>query len=223
MQLSVGLSSSVPYKVTETDSSLSLTLFGVRPGPLPTVAIISQDPWISIARIKNSPRQFEIVLAREGPPYGYRVSWRNSKLVLTARRPPHISDSAPLKDLRIAVDAGHPPGGAVGPTGLTEESVTLEIAQRVTRLLEENGAHAIETRHTGRPISLEQRVTTAVNANAHAFVSIHTDAVPMGPIASFIEAPRFFWFFPHSQPLAMADAVALNSGIEVKRSRDAAR
>ena len=57
----------------------------------------------------------DIELART--PYGYLVLYDSRGLVLRLRRPPHISPSRPLEGLTITVDPGHPPGGAIGPTG----------------------------------------------------------------------------------------------------------
>ena len=59
-------------------------------------------------------------------PYGYLVLWENSALVLQAARPPaHRSERVRCAGLTIAVDPGHPPIGATGPTGLWEPQATL--------------------------------------------------------------------------------------------------
>lgn len=205
IELSVRLSSPVAYRVIEADSSLTLVLFAARAKLLPAAATMNADRWISISRIENtSPRQLDITLKRKGPAYGYQVAWRENKLVLTVRRPPIINDSTPLKDLRIAVDAGHPPGGATGPTGLTEKSVTLAIAKLVARLLEQHGAHVVLTRRTDDSVSLDERVAVAMKANVHAFISIHTDAVPNGADPALHRGTAVFSFYPHSDPLAVA-------------------
>lgn len=205
IELGVGLSSPVAYRVIEADSSLTLILFATQAKLLPSPRTMNSDSWISISRMENaSPRQISIRMKREGPAYGYQVAWREYKLVLTVRRPPTINGTTPLKDLRIAVDAGHPPGGATGPTGLPERSVTLAIAKLVASLLEQNGAHVVLTRRTDDSVSLDERVAVAMKANVHAFISIHTDAVPNGADPALHTGTAVFSFYPHSDALAVA-------------------
>ena len=90
-------------------------------------------------------------------PYGYLVLWENNALVLKLRgRPRHRSRNSPLRGLTIAVDPGHPPVGATGPTGLWEPQVTLPIglqaagAPRAARRARRDDAHHGRSRRAGR-------------------------------------------------------------------------
>ncbi len=49
---------------------------------------------------------------------------------------------------RSSSTPGHPPGGATGPTGLTEPVAVLPVAERVRDLLRERGATVVMTRTT---------------------------------------------------------------------------
>ena len=49
------------------------------------------------------------------PVWGYRTRWDRTDLLLDIRRPPAIDPGDPLRGRLIAVDPGHPPGGAIGP------------------------------------------------------------------------------------------------------------
>ena len=89
----------------------------------------------------------------------------------------------------ICIDAGHGGGdaGAIGPTGVTEKSVTLRVALRLQELLEEAGAQVILTRNTDKAVSrkgdkasaieeLQARCDVANKAKTEIFISIHADS-----------------------------------------------
>lgn len=78
----------------------------------------------------------------------------------------------------VAVDAGHGgrDPGAIGPTGLMEKEVVLEIAQRVRELLVRSGVRAIMTRETDAFVELHDRPRLARAQGATVFVSIHANA-----------------------------------------------
>lgn len=81
----------------------------------------------------------------------------------------------PLAVRRIAIDAGHG-GASVGtraPLGLLEKELTLDIAQRLERLLEASSFEVLMTREDDRSVSLEERGRAANRAGADIFVSIH--------------------------------------------------
>jgi N-acetylmuramoyl-L-alanine amidase len=86
----------------------------------------------------------------------------------------------PLAVQRIAVDAGH--GGIDGGTsvgyGLTEKDLTLDIANRLSTLLERAGCEVVLTRTGDREVSLKERATLANRSRADLFVSIHINWLP---------------------------------------------
>ena len=93
-----------------------------------------------------------------------------------------------LSDLTVVVDAGHGGGdpGAVGRSGLTEKEVNLDLAVRVTQLLEAAGAKVVLTRGDddalrafGSSVRRDQllaRCNVANAAFADLFVSLHCNA-----------------------------------------------
>ena len=100
-----------------------------------------------------------------------------------------IENLMTLEGILIAIDPGHggADAGAIGPTGVTEKSVTLRVALRLEELLEEAGAEVIMTRRTDKPVShkgdkasaieeLQARCDVANKAKAQIFVSIHADS-----------------------------------------------
>ena len=92
---------------------------------------------------------------------------------------------APLaggRKILIVIDAGHggKDPGAVGPTGLQEKTVTLEIARRVQRVLEgrRSDVRVVLTRTDDRYLSLVERTAMANTLGADLFVSVHINAAP---------------------------------------------
>jgi N-acetylmuramoyl-L-alanine amidase/type II secretory pathway predicted ATPase ExeA len=85
-----------------------------------------------------------------------------------------------LKINRIAIDPGHGGSdtGAMGPHGLLEKDLCLDVALRLGQLIESNisGAEVVYTRKDDTYIPLERRTDIANNANADLFISIHANS-----------------------------------------------
>lgn len=84
---------------------------------------------------------------------------------------------------RVAIDPGHGGNdtGAVGPTGLKEKDVTLDIAHRVAPLLaRELKVETLLTRDTDAYVALDLRTARANAFHADLFVSIHCNASETG-------------------------------------------
>ena len=86
-----------------------------------------------------------------------------------------------LKINRIVVDAGHGghDSGTLGPGGLEEKDVVLDVALRLGKLLKQRlGADVIYTRDDDTFIPLETRTAIANKAQADLFISIHANSSP---------------------------------------------
>jgi N-acetylmuramoyl-L-alanine amidase len=86
-----------------------------------------------------------------------------------------------LKIGRIVVDAGHGghDTGTIGPNGLMEKDLVLDVALRLGRLLETRlGADVIFTRDDDTFIPLETRTAIANEKQADLFISIHANSSP---------------------------------------------
>ncbi|MBI3896379.1 MAG: N-acetylmuramoyl-L-alanine amidase [Acidobacteria bacterium] len=84
-----------------------------------------------------------------------------------------------LKIGRIMLDPGHGghDTGAIGPTGLYEKEIVLDIAQRLGKLLEERlGSEVLYTRQKDVFVPLESRTARANELRADLFVSIHLNS-----------------------------------------------
>ncbi len=100
----------------------------------------------------------------------------------------------------VAIDAGHggKDTGAIGPTGLLEKDVVLDVAQRVREALVKSGVRVIMTRETDAFVELQDRPRLARQQGATVFVSIHANASTR-PASSGSET---YYLSPQSQVLA---------------------
>ncbi len=146
------------------------------------------------------------------PLLGWRTAWRRGRATLEIR--PLAAAGIGLEGLVVALDPGHPPGGATGPTGLTEDSVTLAVALETARLLRTLGAQPILTRSTPEPVSLEARVALAEAAGAEVFVSIHANSPGDGRPPESVDGTRVYWWHPHafSPARGLRDSVPAATG-----------
>ncbi|MBI5187672.1 MAG: N-acetylmuramoyl-L-alanine amidase [Nitrospirae bacterium] len=88
---------------------------------------------------------------------------------------------ATITKRRIVIDAGHGghDPGAIGPRGLYEKNVVLDIALKLKEILLTDPANEVFlTRETDIFIPLEERTVIANNKSADLFVSIHANASP---------------------------------------------
>ena len=86
-----------------------------------------------------------------------------------------------LKIGKIVVDAGHGghDTGTIGPNGLLEKDLVLDVALRLGKLLEQKlGADVVYTRDDDTFIPLETRTAIANQNQADLFISIHANSSP---------------------------------------------
>src|SRR6266481_4272186 len=85
-----------------------------------------------------------------------------------------------LKIGRIVIDAGHGghDTGTIGPTGLMEKDLCLDVALRLGKIIRQRlpGADVIFTRSDDTFIPLEERTHIANEAKADMFISIHANS-----------------------------------------------
>lgn len=81
---------------------------------------------------------------------------------------------------RVVIDAGHggKDGGSVGKRGLKEKDVTLDIARRLKRIIEQllPNVEVALTRHNDSYVSLEDRIRIASRRPGDLFLSLHVNA-----------------------------------------------
>ncbi len=123
------------------------------------------------------------------PPLTTTVTPTNPPRVVTAvpARPPDSDSSADpslvrvlgLKLGRVVIDAGHggKDTGTIGPNGLLEKDLVLDVALRLGRLITKQlGAEVVYTRSDDTFIPLGERTAIANRAKADLFISVHANS-----------------------------------------------
>lgn len=86
-----------------------------------------------------------------------------------------------LRDVIIAIDAGHGgrDPGATGKKGTKEKTVTLQMAQRLQKKInQQKGMKAVLTRKNDRYMRLRDRIHKARDYHADMMISLHADSFP---------------------------------------------
>jgi N-acetylmuramoyl-L-alanine amidase len=85
-----------------------------------------------------------------------------------------------LKIGRIVIDPGHGghDTGTIGPTGLMEKDLCLDVALRLGKIIQQRlpGAEVVYTRSDDTFIPLEERTRVANESKADLFISIHANS-----------------------------------------------
>jgi N-acetylmuramoyl-L-alanine amidase len=209
LRVRVPVSRRVPFELTETERAITLRVYDavgnvnwIRYGRADT--LLREIDWSQPAS-----REVTLTVSLTRPVWGYRAVWDRDDLVLEVRRPPAVDAGRPLRGRLIAVDAGHPPAGATGPTGLREAEANLAIALALKPMLEAEGARVVLTRTADVPLDLWPRVALAETAGAEVLVSIHNNALPDGLNPFTNSGSSVYYNQPRSIPLARAVQVAL--------------
>lgn len=167
----------------EDIASLSQQPNRVRATRHPTMAPVVQ----SVAGTSPAPQPDEV--ASSTPPTVKSHSNRKSDeepadihpAQLPADGEPSMVRTLGLKINRIVIDPGHGghDSGTLGPGGLEEKNVVLDVALRLGVLLKQKlGADVIYTRDDDTFIPLETRTAIANKAQADLFISIHANSSP---------------------------------------------
>ena len=118
-----------------------------------------------------------------------------------------------LKINRIVIDAGHGghDDGTIGPHGVLEKDVVLDVALRLATLLQSRlGAEVVLTRSDDTFVPLTERTAIANEHKADLFLSIHANSSPAPAVAG---TETFLLNFT-SSPGAIAVAARENAGSE---------
>ena len=116
-----------------------------------------------------------------------------------------------LKINRIVIDAGHGghDDGTIGPNGVLEKDVVLDVALRLSKLVQSKmGAEVVLTRSDDTFIPLHERTDIANQQKADLFLSIHANSSPAPSVAG----TETFFLNLNSSPGALSVAARENAG-----------
>ncbi len=129
-----------------------------------------------------------------------------------------MSGSTPLAALfdlqvrTIVLDPGHGGAdpGAVGLRQTLEKDITLDVALRLRRRLEQHGYTVLMTRSEDTTLSLRERVEFANSQATDLFVSIHANSFPDEPV----NALETYYFGANTEDLLLRLAEKENQGAD---------
>lgn len=126
------------------------------------------------AVLPRSVKRPSRVVIREG---GDEVETREARPTASGDR--SLIRALGLKIGKIVIDPGHGghDTGTIGPHGLEEKDLVLDVALRLGKLLEQRlGADVVYTRQDDTFVPLEERTAIANQAQADLFVSVHANS-----------------------------------------------
>lgn len=104
---------------------------------------------------------------------------KNSTTEVVILMPPKLPKPIQQK-YTVVIDAGHGgiDPGAIGKSGVYEKKLTLEVSQKLYKILDKNPRYKpIMTRSSDNFLSLRERVDVGREAGADLFISIHADSI----------------------------------------------
>lgn len=199
-----------PFLIVPDVMSVGIVIYGddFSGSMLPVTAYVREASWRGA-----SPDSTYLHLGLSEPLWGFMAFFdAEGALVVRLRKPPAVDAADPLRGLSVMVDPGHPPGGAIGPTGLTEAEANLAISLKLADLLRDRGADVLLTRTTGSAlvsdslaaVELWARVDLAVEEDVDLLVSVHNNAFPDGVNPFLHYGTETYYYHPFSAPLAEA-------------------
>lgn len=142
-----------------------------------------------------------------GPPPSAATSAARPPLRAAALHMATIDSFEPVKAAafpfavrRVVLDAGHggKDNGAQALPSIAEKDITLDIEQRLRRLLRQNGFEVVDTRTDDRQIALRDRARLANTSEGDIFVSIHVNSLRSHTASHGIET---YYLGPTKDPL----------------------
>jgi len=141
--------------------------------------------------------------------------------VVTAAKPTSLGDRSLIRSLglklsRVVIDAGHGghDTGSIGPSGLAEKEIVLDVAKRLQTLVETQlGAEVVMTRDSDTFVPLESRTQMANDEKADLFLSIHVNSSPEKTVRG---VETFFLNLNTQSRDALATATRENAASEKK-------
>ncbi len=129
---------------------------------------------VSYEQIEDEVFRINIEL-KHAQHWGHQIYYKGNTLVIKIKRQP---ENLTLSGLRIGVDAGHGGSntGAGGPTGSSEKMLTLAVALKLQKFLEQQGAKVIMSRTTEKFFDNKERILFYRDSVPDLLVSIHLNS-----------------------------------------------
>ncbi len=155
--------------------------------PPPTKVIVDnddEDTPVEAAETRAPTRSRSKSASKSGSNSKLASTRKNSDLDAREAKPTASGDRSLIRALglkigKIVIDPGHGghDTGTIGPNGLEEKDLVLEVGRRLGKMLETRlGAEVVYTRKNDTFIPLETRTAIANQQRADLFISIHANS-----------------------------------------------
>ena len=176
--VTVGLTARLPYQSMQqiNPSKIIVDVFGATSNTNWITQLENAKEVVNVdyEQLQNDVFRITVQLKHEQH-WGHQIYYRGNLLVIKIKQQPA---SLSLKDLTIAVDAGHGGSntGAGGPTGSSEKALALAVSLKLQKILEKEGARVIMTRTTEKLVDNKERILLFRDSTPDLLVSIHLNS-----------------------------------------------
>lgn len=209
--IEIGLSERLPYKLIQHTNPQVLEIL--------IYNITSDIDWIHYNRSTDFIKEVKWTQPVEGvlkidvflnqkTHWGYKPVYDGSILKININKPAKRNSAFlfwnnQLKGRKIVLDPGHTPdAGAVGPRGIREKDVNMQITLKLKSMLEDAGAIVYLTHNGEKGLNLRERKAVVNSFNAEISLSIHNNAVPQGVNPVVHNGISAYYYYPQAKPLA---------------------
>ena len=150
-----------------------------------------------------SENELNLKFLNKKPLFGYDIEKTDFGYVVSIKKPPHINQTKPLKNITITLDPGH--GGiekGACAFGLEEKAINLQIAKILRKELKKRGAKVYLTRTKDKQVNLYDRITFAKAKNSDILLSIHQNSLANPKDIDKKHGVGTYYYHPQAKPLA---------------------
>jgi len=174
----VGLFAKLPYQSFQlTDpSTIVVDIFGATNNTnwITQFESLKEVKKIDYEQVEDDIFRITISL-KHAQHWGQFIYYNGNSLVIKIK---HQPENLSLKNLVIAVDAGHggTNSGAVGATGVYEKEITLALSLKLQKALEKEGAKVIMTRSKEETYDNKERILFYRDSLPDLLLSVHLNS-----------------------------------------------
>ncbi|HEX2052493.1 MAG TPA: N-acetylmuramoyl-L-alanine amidase [Actinomycetota bacterium] len=166
------------------------------PAPSPTEIGVAEGPLGAPGVLRVGPEGTQLASGPAGGPAGrlragvvvpfsaVENGWARITTPCELTKWMPLESGALLAEPAVVLDPGHggDEPGAIGPSGLQEKEINLDVARRAAAALNARGVPTLLTRMDDYRASLPFRVAVADASGADLMISVHHNADPDGPL-----------------------------------------
>ena len=208
-----------PYMISQDGNNVYFRLYNIdsrrdknekynqkrRPSKIKSKNKAKQGEAFSMYLVKQEQLSniFAVNYTSRVPVFSYDVKKKNDALVFEIRKPVKVPLKRPLKNIRIALDAGH--GGLdAGNTarGINEKDLNLQITKKLKKSLKKRGAKVVMTRKKDAALSISKRLDIAGKSDADYLISIHQNSLKNPEYYEEIHGSGVYYYNENAKNLA---------------------